>query len=240
MDLSDLERQLDELERRHQDWSKPLDQFTAEALSKVNVVDGYSFADFQRELEEMRQKLLSVFDPYKNITDLLNQLCPAYLTASSQQQEQIRNAVRGKAGIQAALVSRIRESADRLRSSGNQEALLDGLAAASIENGRTDFRDVLMALAELYVAAEEIQIDPKPHFQAVALLSSDALLPPDNTSTRKRLADFHTFAILRERKGEITPEEKQAMEEMVKKAFQEQFKQAEQATPWWKRIFGGR
>lgn len=240
MDLSNLEQQLDELERRYQEWMKPLNQFTVEALSKVNVVEGYSFADYQRELEQMRQSQSSVDDPYKKITALLDELCPAYLATSAPQQERIRNAVSKREGILEALVSRIRISADRLRASKNQETLLDGLAAASIENGRTDFRDFLVALAELYVAAEESGIDPKPHFQAVALLSSEAPRPPDNTSTRKKLAEFHTFAVLRERKGEITPEEREAMKKLVEKAFEEQFEQPVQPTQWWKRIFGRR
>ena len=238
MELSNIEPQLDELERRYQEWSKPLNQRSIEALSKVNVVDGYTPSEFWREMEETRQKQLSVFDPYKNITLLLDQLCNAYLTASSQEREQIRNAVSNKEGVLSVLVSRIRKAADDLRASGNQEDLLEGLAAASIENGQTDFRDLLVALAELYVAAEEVGIDPKPHFQTVARVSSDFPCLPDDYSTQRMLAEFHTFAVLRERKDEITPEEKLEMEKMVKKTVEEQFKQIEQPMSWWKRIFG--
>lgn len=204
MDLSNLETQLAELERRYQERPQPLDLF-------------------------------------KNITALLDQLCPAYLTASTQQQEQIRNAFNRKRFVLETLLSHIRSAADQLRASKNQDALLDGLTAASIESGRNDYRDVLLALSELYVAAEEVGIDPKPHFQAIARLSSNVPSLPNGYSTQRMLAEFHTFAVLRERKGEVTQEERAAMEEMVKRAFDEQFKQIEQSTPpapWWKRIFG--
>lgn len=238
VNLSNLEKQLDELEHSYQEWAKPLDQFTVESLSKVNVVDGYTTSDLWKEMEDRRQQQLLVFDPCKNITLLLDQLCHAYLHCSSQEREQIRDAVCKKEGILGVLVSRIRESADHLRSSKNQAALLDGLIAASIENGQTDFRDVLLALAELYVAAEEAGIDPKPHFQAVAQMSSVDACLPDDYSTQRMLAEFHTFAVLRERKGEITHEEKAAMEQMVKKNVEEQLIRIQKPAPWWKRIIG--
>jgi hypothetical protein len=83
-----------------------------------------------------------------------------------------RSAASDKDGVLSALLGYIYTSASRLQSSADGEWLRKGLAAASIENCSVDYRDVLLALAELYVAAEKVGIDPKPHFGAVAELSS--------------------------------------------------------------------
>ncbi len=83
------------------------------------------------------------------------------------------------------------------------------MAAVSIENCRQDFRDVLLALADLYVAAEEVGIDPRPEFNAVSRLSSEKKPAGGTTAVSTVLADFYRSAALRERKqkqGESDPD----------------------------------
>jgi hypothetical protein len=97
------------------------------------------------------------------------------------------------------LLGYVYTSASRLQSSADGEWLRKGLAAASIENCSVDYRDVLLALAELYAAAEKVGIDPKPHFAAVAELSSSDAPQGGMTPLRKMLADLHSYAVLKER-----------------------------------------
>lgn len=214
MDLSYLENRLLELNERWGNWSGPITQ----------PIHNY---DPLLELQA-----------YKNeITEFMNQLCLAYLSASTSQREEIRSMRRDRAKFPGSFDSYIRESADRIRSSKDQQWLRLGLAAASIENLYDDFRDTLLALTELYVASEEVGIDPRPHFQEIANISSDAPAGPDNTSTKSMLANFHTYAILKERKGELTSEDKQAILEEVEKSFETHFPSSSSKVSWWKRIF---
>jgi hypothetical protein len=180
-----------------------------------------------------------VRDPFPEIHALLVPLCAFYIVAEKDHREAIRKAVRGKGGVINCLCGAIQRGKERLHSSEDQEWLRFGLAAASIEDGGSDFRDILKALAELWVAAEKVGIDPKPHFQEIAKISNDAPVHPDGTSISSMLANFHTYAVLKEQKGEFTLEDKQAMREEVEKLFEVRFPSSAPKVPWWKRIFGG-
>jgi hypothetical protein len=215
MDISHLENRLLELEERWGNWSGPITQ---------------PIHDYDPLLE---------LEAYRNeITEFMNQLCLAYLSASTSQREKIRSLRRDRANFPGSFDNYIRESADRLRSFKDQQWLRLGLAAASIENLYNDFRDTLLALSELYVASEEVGIDPRPHFQEIADISSDTPAHPDGTSTKSMLANFHTYAVLKERKGELTPEDKQSMLEEVEKLFEGHFPSSSSKASWWERIFG--
>src|SRR5262249_843455 len=77
--------------------------------------------------------------------------------------------------------------------------LRKGLLAFSMENCRFDWRDDLVALAELFCAAEEAGLEPQIEFQAVAALSSARSgLGGSGTSARAILANLSTYAVLEE------------------------------------------
>ena len=199
MDLAGLKEQLDELEERYQEWVEPINQVIRECSYKVNR-DGYTPADFERDVKLTRDEQLAEYDPYQEMNEFLDRLCPAYLSAPPPQRAEVRAAVSDKDGVLSALLGHVYRSATRLRSHSDREWLRRGLAAASIENCSKDFRDVLLALAELYVAAEEVGIDPKPDFRAVARLSSHEKPRGGTTPVRKMPANFSRYAVLKERK----------------------------------------
>lgn len=62
-----------------------------------------------------------------------------------------------------------------------------GLAAAAIRGSGPDSRDFWMALAELYVSAEEAGIDPRSEFE-----TAGGGVP----------SNFHTYAVLKSRQRE--------------------------------------
>jgi hypothetical protein len=200
MDLTGLKEQLDRLENRYQEWAEPIDRAIQEKSFRVNR-DGYTPEDFHREIDQLREAQREKYDPFQEMYVLLDQLSPAYLTATSEEREAIRLAVSDKGGVLSALLGYVYKSAERVRTQADKEWLLRGLAAVSIENCSKDYRDLLLALAEMYVAAEEVGIDPKPEFKAVAALSSRKTPRGGVTPVSKMLADFPTYAVLRERKG---------------------------------------
>jgi hypothetical protein len=202
MDLTGLKEQLDRLENRYQEWAEPLDRAIQEKSFRVNR-DGYTPEDFYREIDQISEAQREKYDPYQEMYALLDQLSPAYLTATAEEREAIRLAISDKGGVLSALLGYVYRSAEQVRTQADKEWLLRGLAAVSIENCSKDYRDMLIALAEMYVAAEEVGIDPKPAFKAVAALSSRKTPRGGVTSVSKMLANFPTYAVLRERKGRI-------------------------------------
>jgi hypothetical protein len=60
-----------------------------------------------------------------------------------------------------------------LRTAGETVTFRRGLAAASIENKQSDFRDTIVALRELFAAAQDSGIDPRDELKRVAAVSDE-------------------------------------------------------------------
>jgi hypothetical protein len=171
-----------------------------------------SFPSTQLDFEELEIQLealeggspssaLMIFRPSEEQGQFFNHLCQIYLTSSSEQRARIRTAVSDKRGILNHLLGHVYRSGQQIRSSSDRHWLRVGLAAASIENCSSDYRDFLLALAELYVAAEIAGINPRPDFNAEAAMSSQETPRGGMTPVSDMLARFHTYAVLKERRG---------------------------------------
>jgi hypothetical protein len=200
MNLTLAKKQLAELERRYQEWVAPINQAIRECSYKVNR-DGYTRADYERDVGQIREQQRAKYDPYQEIYEFLDQLCPAYLEATDEQRAAIRATASDKNSVMSAMLGYIYHAAKQIQSPADREWLRWGLAAASIENCHWDYRDVLLALAELYVAAERAGLDPRPDFKAVSRLSGRETPRGGTTSVRGMLANFHRYAVLKERRA---------------------------------------
>ncbi len=210
MDLTTLAEQLEELEKSYQEWAKPINAAIQENMRKVNK-NGYTSDDFQNAIKEVRDKQTNKYNWYEEIYTFFDQLCPAYLDATAQQRAEARAAASDKNGILSALLGYVHQLAEQIHSPTDEKWLVNGLAAVSIENCSQDFRDVLIALAELFVSAEMAGIDPKPHFKSVAELSSDRKPRGGSTSVAEMLTKFHTYAVLEERRRTGIPWSKRSL-----------------------------
>src|SRR5262249_1887789 len=177
--------------------AEPIDHFIRTSLIRVNR-DGYTLADFQRELTSIREQRLAEYDPGAAVEPILEQMCAEYLTASPAERERYRAAVSDKAAVQSFLLGYVASCADRIRSPEDLGPLRRGLAAASIENCGTDYRDVFVALAKLSVWAERAGIDPVPHFIEVGRLSSDAKPRGGTASVSRMMIEFQDYAVVSE------------------------------------------
>jgi hypothetical protein len=194
MRVKDFEEELKRWEARYRDWAEPIDHFIRTSLIRVNR-DGYTLADFQRELSAIRAQRLADYDPGPDIESILERMCAEYLSASPTERERCRAAVSDKDAVQGFLLGYVASCADRIRSPEDLGPLRRGLAAASIENCATDYRDVLVALAKLFVWAERAGIDPVPHFRAVGPMSSHAKPRGGTTPVSKMLSEFQDYAV---------------------------------------------
>jgi len=199
MRLAALIQQLGELEERYQEWVEPINRVIGECSFKVNR-DGYTAADFDRDVKAIREEQRAKYDPYQAIYELLDELCPVYLEAVAEQRAAVRAAVSDKNGVLSALLGYVYRAARRIQSPADREWLRRGLAAVSIENCGKDYRDVHLALAELYVAAKEAGIKPGSDFKAVSRLSSTEKPRGGDTSVQEMLANFRGYGALRERR----------------------------------------
>ena len=156
-----------------------------------------SSSDTNTTLDDLKDRLkaveaqcpsspLVIYAPKDEHEQFFDELCRIYLDASTRERRAIRDAAAGKKGVLNCLLGHVYKSAERVRATGDKQWLQIGLAAAAIQQNGYDHRDFLLALAELYVAAEEVGLDPKLEFQAIG-----GGIP----------ADFYRYAVVRSRRG---------------------------------------
>jgi hypothetical protein len=144
---------------------------------------------------------LVIYRPGEEQGQFFDHLCQIYLAASHEERARIRSAVSDKRGVLNNLLGYVYQSTRQIHSAADRQWLRIGLAAASIENCSSDYRDFLLALAELYVTAEAAGLNSRSEFKAVAAMSSRETPRGGTTPVSSMLARFHTYAVLKERRG---------------------------------------
>ncbi|MEK6206718.1 MAG: hypothetical protein AABM32_03675 [Chloroflexota bacterium] len=81
-----------------------------------------------------------------------------------------------------------------LKKGGRPEWLERGIAAASIDDQRRDYRDWLMWLGDLYLTAHAKHVDPSPVLRRMAERSNPERHAAAPTSTREALSTFENSA----------------------------------------------
>lgn len=201
MNLDSIKTQIENLEAQLHEWSKPIDQVMQASFARVNR-GGHTVNNYQREVEQIRQAQLNKRNIYQEIQEFHNQLMPTYLSATAPEREQIRAFYRKKRGMQSTLLGCAYHFADQIKSPTDTAALRFGLAAISIEDFSVDYRDTLLALAELCVTAERAGVNPCPIFEEVADLSSAQISTGGTQNTTSEiLREFQNYAVLAERRG---------------------------------------
>jgi hypothetical protein len=218
MYLSSFEDELDRWGAKYKELVEPSVQLIRQAASKalgggdsfVQVIRqallklagrGYSLVDFKREREEIWAHQRARYDPQPEIEGIFDRMCSEYLSATPQEREQCRSLIRERETILAYLLGYVHSAAKRVSTTKEIEDLRRGLAAASIEDCTCDYRDFLMALASLWVAAERVGIDPQPHFREMASLSSEKQPQGGSTPVAEMMNNFQDYAVVRERRA---------------------------------------
>src|SRR5439155_5859066 len=118
VNLPDLESRLDEMERRYQEWTAPINRAIQERAYRINR-GGYSGEDFHRDLLRIDAEHKAVYDPYPEFYALFDELCPAYLEAGSEERSTIRAVVGQRKGAVHALLGYVNHAANQLRAAGD-------------------------------------------------------------------------------------------------------------------------
>lgn len=136
---------------------------------------------------------LEIFTPAAEHEPIYRDLCRLFLAASALARYRIQYLLMDKEGIQNGLLGYAYHCARQLQASKDESWLQLGVAATALAGQAMDYRDLLLAQAELFVVAEEAGCDPNPAFKAIAGLDQ-----------------FDTYAVVRSRRSgthRLTPPE---------------------------------
>jgi hypothetical protein len=129
----------------------------------------------------------------KELASDLDLACRLYLQGQDVLRSEIRNSFSEWTSVRGRMLARTWPFADRLADTCDERWLRLGLAAVSIDDNGTDFRDTYVALGALYLCAVRCGMDPRPYFQEAAEISSGAS-NTDLTSMRDFLLRFEGSA----------------------------------------------
>ena len=193
--LAELNSQLDRLNETWARWGRELNETQKELESAGMDRLQAAEAMHRRQVEAFRDGTAPL--DLDEVHQLLDELCSLYLMGGGDQRARIRESFGNLSRVRKYLHSYIGgRAASGLRSTEDAEWLDLGLAAASIADQRVDYRDLLIGLGKLWLAAEDVGLAPARRFSAVARISGDEPVY-GNRSTRDLLRGFRTSAYLK-------------------------------------------
>jgi hypothetical protein len=131
--------------------------------------------------------------PQAEVFAVFDEVCDLYSRSDAQRCALIRGIVQIHEAYRL-VVDYCAHCAKMLEQSRRAEWLDRGLAAASIDDQRIDYRAWLVSVGGLYVAARKAAIDPTPAMERMAQRSNPDVHESNGTSTREMLAGFERTA----------------------------------------------
>ncbi len=193
--LAELDAVLQRLNEAWAAWDEELlevqRRLEREGMDKLEAID----VVYRQVMEGLRSGTGPV--TFEKLHKPLDELFDLYLEASEEQRVSIRESFDNKNRLRKYLHSYVGgRAAPHLGATGETRWLRRGLAAASIADQKVDYRDLLICLGALWLAAEDVGIAPARFFSSVARLSSDEPVY-GNRSTRQLLRGFRSSGHLR-------------------------------------------
>ncbi len=125
--------------------------------------------------------------PRDEVFAIFDELCDLYARSDAGHCAIIRGMVHEREA-RLLLQAYLAHASQVLKQGGRTEWLERGIAAASIEDQRTDYRDWLVSLGGLYLNAHAAHLDPSPVLKRIAERSS-----PDTRDTLNKFQDSAYF-----------------------------------------------
>jgi hypothetical protein len=200
MEFSTFSRQLQELATKYRKWIEPVPELT-ESYMREHHITSKDYDTRRAARDEVLTELRKKDDVPGELTAFLDEHFELYYTATPEECQKIRESFAINREFEDFLLSYAQNIANRIHSADDVVLLKRGLVALSLENSGRDFRDTLITLADLYVSAESVGIDPKPLFIEVAEISSKERPRGGTTPLEKTLRNLDTYAIVQERRA---------------------------------------
>jgi hypothetical protein len=198
-DLHQLCQRLAAAFRQYDAWEQPLRRFRAENYRRLNR-DGYTWEAYQQEAAELENQLTIAHDPYIELHALFEQLCQAYIADNDARRARLRAFVAERSKRGQLLWRYANRLARRVQSPADAGLVSTALAAIAIDNCSANYRDTLMTLADLFVAAEQAGVDPRPMFDQATAWATDEITAGGCESLAAMLRGFHESPTLKERR----------------------------------------
>ena len=131
--------------------------------------------------------------PRDEVFAVFDEICDLYLRSDPPRCAVLRGIVHAREA-RLLLGDYIAHASAVLKQGGRPEWLERGIAAASIDDQRRDYRDWLMSLGDLYLTAHAKHVDPSPLLKRIAELSNPERHSAAPTSTREALKTFEDSA----------------------------------------------
>jgi hypothetical protein len=140
-------------------------------------------------------------DARERLNNALDTLCDRYLQAVSPEREELRNEIARCFSLLRSLRQYIGRCETLISTTKERTYLRRGLAAASLEDNRVNYKEMYVALGSLYRASVAAGIHPSIDFVKIGYLSNDKgrqRIP----STKEFLANFEESAFF---KSDVEP-----------------------------------
>jgi hypothetical protein len=199
MEFSTFSRQIQELATKYRKWIEPVSELTKNYMREHHI----TWQDFDKAREarnEVLAELRKKDDIPGELTSFLDNHYELYYTATPEECQKIRESIGINREFEDFFLSYAQDIANCIHSADDVVLLKRGLVALSLENCGRDDRDTLITLADLYVSAESVGIDPKPLFMETAKISSNERPRGGSTPLGKILRNFDTYAVVQERR----------------------------------------
>lgn len=131
--------------------------------------------------------------PRDEVFAVFDEICDLYVRSDPPRCAVLRGIVHARE-VRLLLGDYIAHAAAVLKQGGRPEWLERGIAAASIDDQRRDYRDWLMSLGDLYLTARAKHLDPSPVLKRIAEVSNPEPHPAAPTSTSEALNSFEDSA----------------------------------------------
>lgn len=166
--LSSLQERLKKLDTPIRIWREARDR----AFSATFDLKGGRLSTLMGRLPQARGAPASVgAGPRDEVFAIFDELCDLYARSDPGRCAIIREIVHEREA-RLLLEAYLAHASQVLKQGGRPEWLERGVAAASIEDQRTDYRDWLVSLGGLYLNARAAHLDPSPVLKRIAELSS--------------------------------------------------------------------
>ena len=175
MEAKEFQEKIRGYAEQYRDWKRPIIEFHEKFREKHHI--DYFDNEGSKILEQAVQEFLEKYqvqnpDPTEIIHSFLEQEYEAYLNATQDECDAIRESLDVNREFENLLLSYVYDAAKKLHSTRDVRWLERGLVAASLENSGMDYRDTITSLGGLYKVATMVGIDPNPYFQKAATLAS--------------------------------------------------------------------
>jgi len=131
--------------------------------------------------------------PRDDVFAAFDEICDVYARSDASRCAIIRGIVHEREAHRL-LGDYLAYAARVLKKGGRPEWLERGIAAASIDDQRRDYRDWLMSLGDLYLSARAAHLDPSPVLKRIAERSNPERHAAAPTPTRDALLGFEDSA----------------------------------------------